>query len=158
MPEALLADWARRRMLGSAMELAESFGGRVASAAWHVAAEQLGGPGRADKREVRAVADALPTTGSYWTSLEGAFQGFLQGLGASPESAALEWREAIAAAISNAARSTHMALGRDAVALKTWAKVSWRFDGLRRAARDGEGAIGESVLEVESGEANSNAG
>lgn len=157
VPEALLFDWTRRRMLGNAMELAEIFGGRVASAAWHVAAEQLGGSDRADKREVRAVADALPTTGSYWTSLEGAFQGFLQGLGASPEAAALEWREAIAAAIGNAARATHMALGRDAVALKTWAKVSWRFDGLRRAARDGEGPIGERVMEVESGEASPNA-
>jgi len=135
VPDVLLHDWTRRRHLGVAMDLAEEIGARVAAAAWHTAAEQLGGADKADPQTIRVVADALPTSGAYWSSLEIEFQRFLRALSEDSSEAFEAWRRVVALAVNNAAQATHMALGRDAIAVRTWAKVSGRFAHLASVAR-----------------------
>lgn len=130
LPDTLLQDRSRRQKLASALEMAEGYGTQLKGCAWSTAVEQLGGSDKADWQQAARIAEALPTVGSYWAPLEGDFQQFLFVLGNDPENALPSWRAAIAGAIAGSGRSTHAALGRDAAALRVWAKVGWRFDRL----------------------------
>ncbi len=130
VPEALVSDKMRRFQLSTATEEAEQFGSGVSSAAWFTAAELLGGADKADRADIRQLADSLPASSSYWTFLERKFQGFLNALSGDVDEARASWRRDISNAIDTAARATHEGIGRDAVALKAWAMGKPRFDRL----------------------------
>lgn len=134
VPESLVSDDQRRYHLSSAAEEAEEFGKRVDSAAWFTAAELLGGADKANRGDIRQLADSLPAGSSYWTFLERRFQGYLNALGGDIEEARISWRRDIAQAVRIAARATHAAIGRDSVALKAWALGKPRFDRLAAGA------------------------
>lgn len=130
VPESLVSDWTRRSQLRAATKEAEQFGSGVSSAAWFTAAELLGGADKANRADIRQLADSLPASSSYWTFLERKFQGYLNELGGDVDEARASWRRDISDAIDTAARATHAAIGRDAVALKAWAMGKPRFDRL----------------------------
>lgn len=132
VPETVVSDRTRRNALRVAMARAEEFGENVRQAVWRVAFELLGGSDRANPAEVTEAASKLPASITYWSALEASFQGFLQLLGEDVDLAEAKWLRRTSLAVRDAARATHASLGRDARALKAWARAGVRFDRARK--------------------------
>ncbi len=123
--------------LREAMARAERTAGELRSCAWRVARDALGG-GDPDQGDVRAAMDRLPTLTTYWSVLEPAFSKLLSDLGrmgfADPIPAAhARWFGALSQAVERAALDTHRVLGRDAVAIRAWARTGPRFATMARS-------------------------
>lgn len=152
VPDMVVRDRTRQNALRVALSRAEEHGEAVRGAAWTVAFEYLGGADRADRAEAGLVADKLPASSSYWSSLEASFQSFLQRLGDDVDAAQALWLQRIAVAVQAAADATHAALGRDAKALRAWAKGAGRFERakarLKSMAEGSETSATEEVAEA----------
>lgn len=130
LPRTVIGNGERIHAVQEAIEIAEDAGRSVRAAAWAVAHEMLARSGNTDKKEVSSMSDAMPTASTYWSSLESEFQRFLDGLGTDVDKARAEWLIGVATGVRAAAKATHASLGRDARALRAWAKSSTRFDTL----------------------------
>lgn len=100
-----------------------------------------------DQTEQKRLADALPTTDVFWSSLEAPFGRFLLALGGELDSAIdtakADWSRAIANAIRASKAATHAALGRSVNELRAWARTAPRFDiEVRRALAEAEAQEG----------------
>ena len=123
--------------LGEALARAEATADRLRSLAWHVAEDSLGVHTAPPKSTVRAAMERLPTLTTYWSVLEASFAQLLDNLGRTGVDDPLgtahrRWTAAIALAVEQAERDTHRSLGRDAVAIRAWAKTGQRFAELAR--------------------------
>lgn len=117
---------------------------------WRLARDLLGVGAAPAKSDVASAAARLPAVASYWSLLERSFARFLRDLTDSDGEAGVAvalagWNEALAAAVAKAAADTHATLGRDAIAIRAWARTSPRFEALegrlrRDAARQQGGA------------------
>lgn len=135
VPASVLRDGTRTAALRQAMRSAEETGDLVRNAAYRVAFELLGGQGTVDRSEAGRMADKLPAGSAYWSTLEAHFQSFLQLLGEDADRAKATWVESMIAAVERSERATHAAVGRDARALKAWARGGQRFAELARRLR-----------------------
>lgn len=122
VPAVVVGDPDRASGLYEALRLAEATAHEVGRAVWKLAAA-LAGEDRTST-DVKAVANGIPAERTYWAQLSSRFQRFLNELGADRDVADAYWREAVAAAVANAAAAAHRAIGRDVKAIKAWAQVS----------------------------------
>lgn len=140
VPENVVAEQRRLHAVNWALAEAEEVGKQVSSAVWTVAFELLGGAELADRSEASILADALPTATAYWSALETRFQGLLALLGTEVDAAYAAWFRYLGEAVRTASKATHSVLGRDARALKAWAKGGQKFDRLiKRLDRKAKG-------------------
>lgn len=127
VPTELVLDGVRYRNLRAGAEEAERFGDQVDKATWFTAAKLMSAREHPAKTDITKLANSLPTKAAYWTLLEGRFQAFLNDLAGDVNLARDGWRRSIAAAVREAERATHAAIGRTPAALKAWALAGQRF-------------------------------
>jgi CRISPR system Cascade subunit CasA len=125
-----------RRAMTGANETASS----IEKCAWRLARDLLGANAAPTASELRRAVGRLPTTTAYWTILEPPFAELLRNLGRptseDPVPAALStWIEALADAVLHASTYTYRTLGRDAIAIRAWARSGPRFHALAARLR-----------------------
>lgn len=126
--------------LRRAMTVANEAASSIEKLAWRLARDLLGTHAAPPANELRSAVERLPTSSAYWAILEPAFAELLRDLGhpaaEDPVPAALgTWFQALADAVRHASASTHRALGRDAIAIRAWARSEPRFDALAARLR-----------------------
>lgn len=144
LPEMALHDRRRTSAVADAILQAEDTGQTLRRYAWRIARDLIARDGHADRNEVSARATSLPTATVYWSSMDRAFPQFLEHLLNDALEARNWWLAAAGDAVREAARATHAALGRDARALRAWARTGPRFENMAhwlttRAAQGREG-------------------
>jgi len=97
-----------------------------------------------DSGVVSSYVDAMPLAPAYWSALEHSFATFLLALADDVDEAVAVWNQELADAVRTAARSTHASLGRNARALRAWARSGSRFAAL--VARLGSGAADAAAV------------
>lgn len=145
VPQPVLVDASRARAVGAAIDTAEQTYGSMRKIAWRVAVDMLttNQDRKPDSGVVSSYVDAMPLAPTYWSALEHSFATFLLTLADDVDEAVAVWKQELADAVRTAARSTHASLGRNARALRAWARSGSRFAAL--AARLGSGAADTAV-------------
>lgn len=140
VPRSVIDDPDRKSALTDAMRLAEGTAISLSKVVWRLAAELIGQ--NRSREDVSAVASGLPAERTYWTTLSGAFQGYLHELGQDRDRAEMTWRNAVAEAVSAASDAAYRTIGNDVKAIRAWAKVGPAFNGLRARALGPKDAVG----------------
>lgn len=132
LPESVLHDKHRIGVVADAIRAAENTGETVWRHTWRIAHDLTARDGHVDPSEVTARAKSMPTGTAYWSGLERRFPEFLARLSGDALQARQWWLESIAETLRESARATHAALGRDARALRAWARTGPRFESAAR--------------------------
>lgn len=140
VPSALIAGaWGADARLNTSMKLAEEVASELSRCAYRLAGDVLAAASP-DRSDVAAAAGRLPLVAVYWVELERHFAHLLEDLGTATSDAGIdaaggEWRRAMADAIERAGEATHQVVGRDAVAIRAWARAAPTLTKLARTQR-----------------------
>lgn len=144
LPDVALRDERVEQALVKGIDEAEKTAKDLGRLLWRLARDLLtiDEDRKPDENAVRGVVASFPAMSMFWSSLEKAFARFLTDL-ATPDAdvqhvvdkAIANWHTAIGDAVAIAERATHRSLGRDARALRAWAKTGPRISGLSASSR-----------------------
>lgn len=152
LPDTVLRDGRARDALVSATGHAEGAAAELSTYLRRLARDLLttNKDRKPDASDIRSVVGSFPTMTMYWSSLERSFSSFLRDLTSRPadvaaavEAAMNGWHTAIGEAVTLAERATRNVVGRDARALRAWARTGPRIAALsskfRRLGQQAEG-------------------
>lgn len=134
--QVLLNSQSRGFEVKSYMRTADDVAGKLERISETLASHLIADTGKADRTQARALAQRLPAEDAFWAALERPFAHALEVLGEPGDQAVDKgrhlWFGAMSTALKAAGDATHQYIGRGTGAIKAWAKVQPRLNGLIR--------------------------
>lgn len=135
VPRTLIGEDVSLSALNDALLKAEQYGESVRKIIWVMVHDLLSGTGEADRAQTTAISGRMPVLNTFWSNAGGRFQALLELLDIDVDEAEKFWTEVIAESLTVARAAAFSLIGRDARALRAWAKAAAQFDWLIRKAR-----------------------